>query len=187
MYGTNYAQIIFQPSTSSVTVIVNLSDHVGILDHWRWMSLVCWNYLVSSLPLDNRFLVLLLEQMMTKLKRRNKNKSSRIRCSLVWSGVTMHWWYADDALMICWWCTDDALIMHYWCADDALMKILPKVPVFKGPKMLLLMPKQKRRPSFNANIPPKWWITCLFYAFTTVGWVLSQFFEFGPFGALFPL
>ena len=176
MYGTNYAQIIFQPSTSSVTVIVNLSDHVGILDHWRWMSLVCWNYLVSSLPLDNRFLVLLLEQMMTKLKRRNKNKSSRIRCSLVWSGLTMHWWYADDAL-----------IMHYWCADDALMKILPKVPVFKGPKMLLLMPKQKRRPSFNANISPKWWITCLFYAFTTVGWVLSQFFEFDPFGALFPL
>ena len=121
MYGTNYAQIIFQPSTSSVTVIVNLSDHVGILDHWRWMSLVCWNYLVSSLLLDNRFLVLLLEQMMTKLKRRNKNKSSRIRCSLVWSGLTMHWWYADDALMICWWCTDDALMICWWCTADALM------------------------------------------------------------------
>ena len=33
MYCTNYAQIIFQPSTSSVTAIVNLSNHVGILDH----------------------------------------------------------------------------------------------------------------------------------------------------------
>ena len=34
---------------------------------------------------------------------------------------------------------------------------------------------KKRRPLFNGNIPPKWWLTRLFYAFITFGWVLSQF------------
>ena len=34
---------------------------------------------------------------------------------------------------------------------------------------------KKRRPLFNANIPPKWRLTRLFYAFVTFGWVLSQF------------
>ena len=44
---------------------------------------------------------------------------------------------------------------------------------------------EKRRPLFNANIPPKWWITCLFHSFITFGWVLSQFLKFGSFGAVF--
>ena len=34
---------------------------------------------------------------------------------------------------------------------------------------------KKPRPLFNANIPPKWCTACLFYAFITFGWVLSQF------------
>ena len=34
---------------------------------------------------------------------------------------------------------------------------------------------KKQRPLFNANIPPKWCRTRLFYAFSTFGWVLSQF------------
>ena len=34
---------------------------------------------------------------------------------------------------------------------------------------------KKIRPLFNANIPPKWWGTHLFYAFITFGWVLSNF------------
>ena len=34
---------------------------------------------------------------------------------------------------------------------------------------------KKRRPLFVANYPPKWWITCLFHALITFGWVLSQF------------
>ena len=34
---------------------------------------------------------------------------------------------------------------------------------------------KKRRPLFNANIPPKWCRARLFYAFSTFGWVLSQF------------
>ena len=43
------------------------------------------------------------------------------------------------------------------------------MPVFKCPKMALRMTKkQKRRPLFNASIPPKWWIACLFYASTTL-------------------
>ena len=48
---------------------------------------------------------------------------------------------------------------------------------------------KKPRPLFNANIPPKWWITCLFYAFITFGWVLSQFLKipfFGLFWCRFP-
>ena len=44
---------------------------------------------------------------------------------------------------------------------------------------------KKRRPLFVANYPPKWWITCLFHAFITFGWVLSQFLKFGSFGAVF--
>ena len=34
---------------------------------------------------------------------------------------------------------------------------------------------KKRRPLFNANIPPIWCIAHLFYAIITCGWVLSQF------------
>ena len=48
---------------------------------------------------------------------------------------------------------------------------------------------KKPRPLFNANIPPKWWITCLFYAFITFGWILSQFLKipfFGLFWCRFP-
>ena len=41
---------------------------------------------------------------------------------------------------------------------------------------------KKRRPLCNANIPQKSWITCLFYAFITFGWVLSQFLHFSFFG-----
>ena len=36
---------------------------------------------------------------------------------------------------------------------------------------------KKRRPLFHANIPPKWYTTRLFYAFSTFGWVLSQFWK----------
>ena len=38
---------------------------------------------------------------------------------------------------------------------------------------------KKRRPLFNANIPPKWCRARLFYAFSTFGWILSQFKKFG--------
>ena len=41
---------------------------------------------------------------------------------------------------------------------------------------------KKPSPLFNANIPPKGWITRLFYAFITFGWVLSQFSKFAFFG-----
>ena len=34
---------------------------------------------------------------------------------------------------------------------------------------------QKLRPIFHANIPPKWWIRCLFYSFTTFGCVIGKF------------
>ena len=47
---------------------------------------------------------------------------------------------------------------------------------------------KKRRPLIQINIPAKWWITCLFYAFTTFGWVLSQFLKIvflDRFGAVF--
>ena len=43
---------------------------------------------------------------------------------------------------------------------------------------------KKRRPLFVANYPPKWCTARLFYAFSTFGWVLSQFKNlafFGPF------
>ena len=36
---------------------------------------------------------------------------------------------------------------------------------------------KKRRPLFNANYPPKWCRASLFYAFSTFGWVLSQFWK----------
>ena len=35
--------------------------------------------------------------------------------------------------------------------------------------------QKKRRPLFVANYPPKWCTARLFYAFSTFGWVLSQF------------
>ena len=38
---------------------------------------------------------------------------------------------------------------------------------------------KKLRPLFNANIPPKWCRARLFYAFSTFGWILSQFKKFG--------
>ena len=31
------------------------------------------------------------------------------------------------------------------------------------------------RPLLNANIPPIWWITCMFCAFATFGWVSANF------------
>ena len=34
---------------------------------------------------------------------------------------------------------------------------------------------------FNANIPPKWFRTCLFYAFIIFGWVLRQFSKIAHF------
>ena len=36
---------------------------------------------------------------------------------------------------------------------------------------------KKPRPLFNVNIPPKWWRARLFYAFSTFGWVFSQFWK----------
>ena len=49
-----------------------------------------------------------------------------------WGVLKMHWWWANDVLMMHWWCADDALtirwccadgalMMHWWCTDDALM------------------------------------------------------------------
>ena len=54
----------------------------------------------------------------------------------------------------------------------------PKVPVFKCHKngTLDAEPK-KRRPCFTDNIPPNWWIACLFCALITFLWVLSQFWK----------
>ena len=63
-----------------------------------------------------------------------------------------------------------------------------KVPTFRCPKMGLAR-IQKRRTLFHANIPPKWWMRHLFYAFTTFGWVISQFWNMpnlGQFWAIFP-
>ena len=40
---------------------------------------------------------------------------------------------------------------------------------------------KKTRPLFNANIPPKWCRTRLFYAFIIFGWVLSQFSKIAHF------
>ena len=40
---------------------------------------------------------------------------------------------------------------------------------------------KKQRPLFNANIPPKWCRTRLFYAFIIFGWVLSQFSKIAHF------
>ena len=38
---------------------------------------------------------------------------------------------------------------------------------------------------FNANISPKCWIGCLFFAFATCGWVLSHFFNLANFWQFF--
>ena len=43
---------------------------------------------------------------------------------------------------------------------------------------------KKRRPLFNANIPPKWCVARLFYAIITFGWVLSQFSKIANFRSL---
>ena len=40
---------------------------------------------------------------------------------------------------------------------------------------------KKRRPLFNANIPPKWCVARLFYAIITFGWVLGQFSKIANF------
>ena len=40
---------------------------------------------------------------------------------------------------------------------------------------------EKRRPLFVANYPPKWCTARLFHAFSTSGWVLSQFWNFAFF------
>ena len=46
---------------------------------------------------------------------------------------------------------------------------------------------KKLRPLFNTNIPLKWCRTRLFYAFSTFGWVLNQFFKFGFLAPFYPL
>ena len=49
---------------------------------------------------------------------------------------------------------------------------------FQVPKNCTLDAKtEKLRPLFLCKDPPKWWITYLFYAFNTSGWVLSQLFK----------
>ena len=47
--------------------------------------------------------------------------------------------------------------------------------------------RKKPRQLLNINIPPKWWRTRLFYAFSTFGWVLSQFKNLPFFGPFFQL
>ena len=46
---------------------------------------------------------------------------------------------------------------------------------------------KKTRPLFNANIPPKWCRTLLFFAFSTFEWVLSQSKNLSFFGPFFQL
>ena len=46
--------------------------------------------------------------------------------------------------------------------------------------------QKKRRPLFVANYPPKWCTARLFYAFSTFGWVLSQFKNLAFFGLFSP-
>ena len=46
---------------------------------------------------------------------------------------------------------------------------------------------KKRRPLFNANIPPKWCRALLFQAFSTFGWVLGQSKNLPFFGLFFQL
>ena len=59
----------------------------------------------------------------------------------------------------------------------------PKVPFLKCPKRALWVPKQNKwRPLFNANILPKWWISCLIYVYTTFGWGLSPFWDLANVG-----
>ena len=53
--------------------------------------------------------------------------------------------------------------------------LLAIVPAFKCKKMAT------KKYFFNADIPPKWWITCFSYAFITFGWVYSQFFKIAHF------
>jgi hypothetical protein len=56
------------------------------------------------------------------------------------------------------------------------LALLPKVLIFMRSKMALWVYKQKIWDHFyKANIPQKWWNCLLFLAFTTFGWVLSQF------------
>ena len=49
----------------------------------------------------------------------------------------------------------------------AITQFLPKVPVFKCQKVALWMRKKNWRPFLMPTSPQKWWITCLYYAFTT--------------------
>ena len=60
----------------------------------------------------------------------------------------------------------------------ALSKIKAKSAHFHVPKngTSEAEPK-KRRPIFVANYPPKWCTARSFYAFSTFGWVLSQFWK----------
>ena len=57
----------------------------------------------------------------TDNEKKKKNATSRIRStrlksSLVWWSLMMHWWCTVEC-----WCTDDALMNYWWYADDAVM------------------------------------------------------------------
>ena len=64
--------------------------------------------------------------------------------------------------------------------------LLPKVPIFMRSKMALWVYKWRIWDHFyKANIPQKWWNCLLFLAFTTFGWVLSQFWKMENFTLYF--
>ena len=60
-----------------------------------------------------------------------------------------------------------------WEKDVGVIQTLEK-PLWISPNGTLDAETKKRRPLFNSNIPQKWWITCLFYAFITFRWVLKS-------------
>ena len=69
-------------------------------------------------------------------------------------------------------------LFYAFCSFGWVLK-----PIFKNRTFSyqsIFLPKEKKQKMetiFNANIHPKWWITFLFFAFTTLGRVLCQFLK----------
>ena len=66
-----------------------------------------------------------------------------------------------------------------WTGSTCVLTAQPRqVGHFQVPKNCTSDAKtEKLRPLFLCKHTPKWWITYLFYAFNTSGWVLSQLFK----------
>ena len=66
-----------------------------------------------------------------------------------------------------------------WSGSTCVLTAQPRqVGHFQVPKNCTSDAKtEKLRPLFLCKHTPKWWVTYLFYAFNTSGWVLSQLFK----------